>query len=111
MDIDKKKALEAAMAKIDKDHGKGAVMRLGDKPSEKTPVISTGALNLDLALGVGGVPRGRIVEIYGSEASGKTTLTLHIIAQVQKAGGVAAFIDAIFRESAYCNSLLSTSGE
>ena len=94
MDSDKKKALEAAMAKIDKDHGKGAVMRLGDKPSERTPVISTGALNLDLALGVGGVPRGRIVEIYGSEASGKTTLTLHIIAQVQKVGGIAAFIDA-----------------
>ncbi|MDR0453958.1 MAG: recombinase RecA [Deferribacteraceae bacterium] len=94
MDSDKKKALEAAMAKIDKDHGKGAVMRLGDKPSEKTPVISTGALNLDLALGVGGVPRGRIVEIYGGEASGKTTLTLHIIAQAQKVGGVAAFIDA-----------------
>ena len=94
MDSDKKKALEAAMAKIDKDHGKGAVMRLGDKPSGKIPVISTGALNLDLALGVGGVPRGRIVEIYGSEASGKTTLTLHIIAQVQKGGGIAAFIDA-----------------
>ncbi len=94
MDSDKKKALEAAMAKIDKDHGKGAVMRLGDKPSEKTPVISTGALNLDMALGVGGVPRGRIVEIYGSEASGKTTLTLHLIAEVQKMGGVAAFIDA-----------------
>ncbi len=94
MDSDKKKALEVAMAKIDKDHGKGAVMRLGDKPSEKLPVIPTGALTLDTALGVGGVPRGRIVEIYGSEASGKTTIALHLIAEVQKLGGVAAFIDA-----------------
>lgn len=94
MDSDKKKALEVAMAKIDKDHGKGAVMRLGDKPSEKLPVIPTGALTLDTALGVGGVPRGRIVEIYGSEASGKTTIALHLIAEVQKLAGVAAFIDA-----------------
>lgn len=94
MDSEKKKALEMAMAKIDKDHGKGAVMRLGDKPSEKTPAIPTGALNLDIALGIGGVPRGRIIEIYGSESSGKTTLTLHLIAEVQKMGGVAAFIDA-----------------
>jgi recombination protein RecA len=94
MDNDKKKALEIALGKIDKDHGKGAVMRLGDKPTEKIPAIPTGALNLDLALGVGGVPRGRIVEIYGSEASGKTTLTLHLIAEVQKQGGIAAFIDA-----------------
>jgi recombination protein RecA len=94
MDSEKKKALEVALAKIDKDHGKGAVMRLGDKPTDKTPVIPTGALNLDIALGVGGLPKGRIVEIYGGEASGKTTLTLHLIAQVQKMGGVAAFIDA-----------------
>lgn len=94
MDSEKKKALEMAMAKIDKDHGKGAVMRLGDKPVDDTPVISTGALNLDLALGVGGVPRGRIIEIYGSESSGKTTIALHLIAEVQKMGGVAAFIDA-----------------
>ncbi|MDR2870797.1 MAG: recombinase RecA [Deferribacteraceae bacterium] len=94
MDSEKKKALEMAMSKIDKDHGKGAVMRLGDKPADKTPVIPTGALNLDIALGVGGVPRGRIVEIYGSEASGKTTLTLHLISEVQKMGGMAAFIDA-----------------
>jgi recombination protein RecA len=94
MDNDKKKALEIALSKIDKDHGKGAVMRLGDKPSEKIPAIPTGALNLDIALGVGGVPRGRIVEIYGNEASGKTTITLHLIAEVQKQGGIAAFIDA-----------------
>lgn len=94
MDSEKKKALEMAMAKIDKDHGKGAVMRLGDKPADDTPVISTGALNLDIALGVGGVPRGRIIEIYGSESSGKTTIALHLIAQVQKMGGIAAFIDA-----------------
>ncbi|MDR2401340.1 MAG: recombinase RecA [Deferribacteraceae bacterium] len=94
MDNDKKKALEIALGKIDKDHGKGAVMRLGDKPAENIPAIPTGALNLDIALGVGGVPRGRIVEIYGSEASGKTTITLHLISEVQKQGGVAAFIDA-----------------
>jgi recombination protein RecA len=94
MDEEKKKALEIAIAKIDKDYGKGAVMRLGDKPPEKIPSIPTGALNLDIALGVGGVPRGRIIEIYGNEASGKTTLTLHIIAQAQKQGGIAAFIDA-----------------
>ncbi|GAB7140565.1 recombinase RecA [Deferribacterales bacterium RsTz2092] len=94
MDSEKLKAIEVAMAQIDKEHGKGAVMRLGDRPTEKLPVISTGALNLDIALGVGGVPRGRIVEIFGPEASGKTTLTLHIIAEAQKAGGVVAFIDA-----------------
>jgi recombination protein RecA len=94
MDNDKKKALEIALSKIDKDHGKGAVMRLGDRPAEKIPAIPTGALNLDIALGVGGVPRGRIVEIYGNEASGKTTITLHLISEVQKQGGIAAFIDA-----------------
>ena len=94
MDAERKKALEVALAKIDKDHGKGAVMRLGDKPEDKTPVIPTGALNLDIALGVGGIPRGRIIEIYGSESSGKTTISLHLIAQAQKLGGTAAFIDA-----------------
>ena len=94
MDSDKKKALELALGKIEKDFGKGSLMRLGDKPDEKIPVIPTGALSLDLALGIGGVPRGRIIEIYGAESSGKTTIALHIIAEAQKMGGVAAFIDA-----------------
>lgn len=92
--IDKKKNLEAAIAQIEKEYGKGSVMRLGDFANEKVEVIPTGCLALDLALGVGGVPRGRIVEIYGPESSGKTTVSLHIIAQAQKMGGVAAFIDA-----------------
>ena len=94
MDSDKKKALELALGKIEKDFGKGSLMRLGDKPDEKIPVIPTGALSLDLALGIGGVPRGRIIEIYGAESSGKTTIALHIIAEAQKMGGEAAFIDA-----------------
>ena len=94
MDSDKKKALELALGKIEKDFGKGSLMRLGDKPDEKIPVIPTGALSLDVALGIGGVPRGRIIEIYGAESSGKTTLALHAIAEVQKKGGRAAYIDA-----------------
>lgn len=94
MDADKKKALEMAMGKIEKDFGKGAVMRLGDKPHEKLPVIPSGILSLDIALGVGGFPRGRIVEIYGAESSGKTTIALHAIAEAQKLGGAAAFVDA-----------------
>ncbi len=94
MDSEKRKALELAMSKIEKDFGKGSLMRLGDRPDEKIPVIPTGALNLDLALGIGGIPRGRITEVYGAESSGKTTLALHIIAEAQKAGGTAAFIDA-----------------
>ncbi|MEF3254313.1 MAG: recombinase RecA [Deferribacterales bacterium] len=94
MDNDKLKALEAALSKIEKDFGKGAVMKLGDKAIEKPPVIPTGILTLDAALGVGGIPRGRIVEIYGSESSGKTTVAFHIIAEAQKLGGIAAFIDA-----------------
>lgn len=94
MDNDKLKALEAALSKIEKDFGKGAVMKLGDKAIERPPVIPTGILTLDAALGVGGIPRGRIVEIYGSESSGKTTVAFHIIAEAQKLGGVAAFIDA-----------------
>ena len=88
------KALEAVMAQIDKNYGKGAVMRLGDKETTKTEVISTGAIALDAALGIGGLPRGRVIEIYGPESSGKTTVALHAVANVQKAGGVAAFIDA-----------------
>lgn len=94
MDENKQKALELAMSKIEKDFGKGAVMRLGDKAIEKPPVIPTGALCLDIALGVGGIPKGRITEIYGSESSGKTTVALHVIAEAQRRGGVAAFVDA-----------------
>lgn len=92
---DKKRALDAAIAKLEKDFGKGTVMRLGD-PSAQVAVetIPTGSLSLDLALGLGGVPKGRIVEIYGPESSGKTTVALHIIAEVQKRGGIAGFIDA-----------------
>jgi len=92
---DKKKALEMALISIEKQFGKGAIMRLGESPAKlQVNVISTGVLSLDLALGVGGVPRGRVVEIYGPESSGKTTVALHIVAEAQKNGGVAAFIDA-----------------
>lgn len=91
---ERKKALENAMAHIDRQYGKGAVMKLGENLHMNIDVIPTGALSLDLALGVGGLPRGRIVEIYGPEASGKTTVALHVIAQAQKMGGDAAFIDA-----------------
>ena len=92
---DKKRALDLALSQIEKQYGKGAIMKLGDAETlEDVPAISTGSLGLDIALGVGGFPRGRVVEIFGPEASGKTTLTLHAIAEVQKTGGVAAFIDA-----------------
>ncbi len=91
---EKLKALQTTLEKLDKTYGKGTVMRLSDRKVMDVPVISTGSLGLDLALGIGGVPRGRIVEIYGPESSGKTTLTLHCIAEAQKAGGLAAFIDA-----------------
>ena len=91
---DKKKALETAMQQIEKNFGKGSVMRLGDTPSMNVEAIPTGSLALDLALGIGGVPRGRIIEIYGPESSGKTTLALHILAQAQKRGGEVAFVDA-----------------
>src|SRR5690606_23774638 len=90
----KEKALSAALAQIDRAFGKGSAMRLGDKEKVDIDAISTGSLGLDLALGIGGMPRGRIVEIYGPESSGKTTLTLHAIAEAQKAGGTAAFVDA-----------------
>ena len=94
-DIEKDQALETALLSIEKQFGKGSVMRLGDKNLNlDIDVISTGSLSLDIALGVGGVPRGRVIEVYGPESSGKTTLTLHIIAEAQKAGGIAAFIDA-----------------
>ncbi len=91
---DKKKALEETIAQIEKNFGKGSIMKMTDKRVENVEVISTGCLSIDLALGIGGLPRGRIVEIYGPESSGKTTLSLHVIAQAQKAGGNVAFIDA-----------------
>jgi len=91
---DRNRAIDAAVSQIEKQFGKGSIMRMGDEGLRKVASISTGALALDLALGVGGVPRGRVIEIYGPESSGKTTLALHIIAETQKAGGLAAFIDA-----------------
>ena len=91
---DKRKALDAAISKIEKDYGKGSVMKLGDKTAVDIETIPTGSISLDKALGVGGIPKGRIIEIYGPEASGKTTLALHIVAEVQKRGGIAGFIDA-----------------
>ncbi|MFZ2752071.1 MAG: recombinase RecA [Lysobacteraceae bacterium] len=94
MDENKKRALSAALSQIDKQFGKGSVMRMGDRPVEAVEVIGTGSLMLDIALGIGGLPKGRVVEIYGPESSGKTTLTLQTIAECQKAGGTAAFIDA-----------------
>ncbi len=94
MDVEKQKALDSAIKNIDRQFGKGSVMRLGEQEAFDIPTTPSGSLNLDLALGVGGYPRGRVVEIYGPEASGKTTLTLHAVAEAQKAGGVAAFIDA-----------------
>ena len=94
--FDREKAIELAVNTIQKQFGKGAIMRLGDgtSPQDDIDVISTGSIGLDVALGTGGLPRGRIVEIYGPESSGKTTLTLHAVAEAQKAGGVAAFVDA-----------------
>ena len=93
-EADKNKQLDAALGQIERQFGAGTVMRMGDKKLEKIPAIPTGSLGLDLALGIGGLPRGRVVEIYGPESSGKTTLTLEVIAQCQKLGGTAAFIDA-----------------
>ena len=94
MNESKSKVLEQAIAKIEKQFGKGAIMKLGENVQEKVEVIPTGCLTLDVALGIGGIPRGRIVEIYGSESSGKTTVALHLVAEAQKMGGTAAFIDA-----------------
>ena len=91
---DREKALKLAIDKIEKDFGKGSIMKLGDKPSVSVESIPTGSLDLDIALGIGGVPRGRIIEIYGPESSGKTTLAQHIVAECQKKGGIAAFVDA-----------------
>jgi recombination protein RecA len=93
-DGDKQRALEAALSQIDRAFGKGSVMKLGDKASMEVESVSTGSLGLDIALGIGGLPKGRIIEIYGPESSGKTTLALHVVAEVQKSGGTAAFIDA-----------------
>ena len=103
----KLKVLELTIGKLEKSYGKGVVMKLGDKVQEDIASIPTGSINLDLALGIGGYPRGRVVEIYGPESSGKTTLTLHAIAEVQKLGGVAAFIDA---EHAFDSSYASMLG-
>ena len=103
---DKKKALETAIAQIEKNYGKGAIMRLGDDIPVNVEAISTGSLSLDLALGIGGVPRGRIVEIYGPESCGKTTLALHVVASAQKGGGEAAYIDVEHAlEPAYARAL------
>ena len=104
--MEKEKALEMAVLQIERQYGKGSIMRLGDDVAVKVPAISTGSLGLDLALGVGGVPRGRVVEVFGPESSGKTTLALHMIAEAQKAGGKAAFIDAEHAmDSAYARKI------
>ena len=91
---DRERALETALAQIERQFGKGSVMRLGDEARAPIEVIPTGSIALDVALGVGGLPRGRVVEVYGPESSGKTTLTLHAVANAQKAGGIVAFVDA-----------------
>ena len=92
--VDRQKALDAALAQIDRAFGKGSAMKLGQKEAMQVESISTGSLGLDIALGVGGLPKGRVIEVYGPESSGKTTLALHCIAEAQKAGGTAAFVDA-----------------
>ena len=94
VDADRQKALDAALAQIDRAFGKGSAMKLGQKEAMNVESISTGSLGLDIALGVGGLPKGRVIEVYGPESSGKTTLALHVIAEAQKAGGTAAFVDA-----------------
>ena len=92
--LDRDKALDMALAQIDKQFGKGSVMRLGDNAAQAIKVIPTGSIALDIALGIGGLPRGRVIEVYGPEASGKTTVALHAVANAQAAGGIVAFIDA-----------------
>jgi recombination protein RecA len=105
-DTDKQRALEAAMAQIDRAFGKGSVMRLGEKTHMEVEAVSTGSLGLDIALGIGGLPKGRVIEIFGPESSGKTTLALHVVAEVQKNGGSAAFVDAEHAlDPAYANKL------
>lgn len=105
-DKNKETALKTAISQLEKKYGMGTLMRLGDKPQQTVEVIPTGAFNLDIALGIGGIPRGRITEIYGTEASGKTTLALHIAAEAQKLDGVVAFIDAEHAlDTAYAKNL------
>jgi recombination protein RecA len=94
LDTDRQKALDAALAQIDRAFGKGSAMKLGQKETMEVETISTGSLGLDIALGVGGLPKGRVIEVYGPESSGKTTLALHVLAEAQKNGGTVAFIDA-----------------
>ena len=104
--MDRGKALDMALAQIEKQFGRGAIIKLGEKPKHDVAVISTGSIALDIALGVGGVPRGRITEIYGQESSGKTTLAYHIVAEAQRAGGIAAFVDAEHSvDAAYAKNL------
>ncbi|MFM7823227.1 MAG: DNA recombination/repair protein RecA, partial [Bacteroidota bacterium] len=91
---EKLKVLQLAIDKLEKSYGKGTIMRMGDSPVEAVEAISTGSISLDTALGIGGLPKGRVIEIYGPESSGKTTLAIHAIAEAQKQGGIAAFIDA-----------------
>ena len=94
-DMDRKKALEAALSQIDRAFGKGSVMKLGaNQKVSEIEAVSTGSLGLDIALGIGGLPRGRVIEVYGPESSGKTTLSLHIVSEVQKLGDIAAFVDS-----------------
>ncbi|MHA1600562.1 MAG: recombinase RecA [Alphaproteobacteria bacterium] len=110
--VDKQKALEAALGQIERAFGKGSIMRLGDDRVVETEVVPSGSLGLDIALGIGGLPRGRVVEIYGPESSGKTTLALHIIAEAQKKGGTCAFVDAEHAlDPAYANKLGVNVGE
>ena len=102
----KSKAIDMAVTQIEKLFGKGSIMRMGEKPIEAVPVVSTGSLSLDIALGVGGLPRGRVIEIFGPEASGKTTLALQVVSEIQKLGGTAAFIDAEHAlDMAYANKI------
>src|SRR6202166_3911982 len=106
LNAEKQKALKLTMDKIDKDYGKGTVMLMNEKSQEPMDVISTGSIGLDVALGVGGLPRGRVVEIYGPESSGKTTIATHVIAEAQKKGGMCAIIDAEHAfDSAYAKKL------
>ena len=100
--VDRQKALDAALAQIDRAFGKGSAMKLGSKETMEIEAISTGSLGLDIALGIGGLPRGRVIEVYGPESSGKTTLALHVIAEAQRNGGTAAFIDVNPRERKDC---------
>jgi len=105
---DKEKAVQTAMGQIERQFGKGAIMKLGSRPVIDVPVISTGSLALDKALGVGGLPRGRVIEIFGPESSGKTTLALHAVAEAQRKSGIAAFIDAEHAlDTAYANAMNS----